>query len=143
MAMDAGKPASWLERLLVLLDWSVLRYLTVGVANTFVGLGTIFACKWFLGLSDVIANAIGYAFGLSLSFLLNKRWTFQFDGAHLPALLRFLGVIMVAYLANVATLLLLIWAGVDSYLAQTLAVAPYTIIGYVGSRYIAFPDQRG
>jgi putative flippase GtrA len=115
-----------------------IRYLVVGAGNTVAGLLVIYACKWLLGLGDITANIIGYAFGFSLSFVLNKHWTFGFRGAAAPALLRFLGVTLVAYLANIVTVLLLIYAGLDSYAAQTAGILPYTILGYLGSRYFAF-----
>lgn len=65
------------------------RFLSVGVANTVVGLLVIYAAKFFLRLGDVPANALGYAVGLLLSFALNSRWTFGYRGTYLPALAKF------------------------------------------------------
>lgn len=74
---------------------------------------------------------------------MNKKWTFRFRGEAVPALLRFLVVTLIAYLANLGTLLLLVQTGVNSYLAQSLAVVPYTIVGYLGSRFFAFGSTPG
>lgn len=121
-----------------LFDLAPFRYLLVGGANTIAGLLIIYGCKWFLGLGDIKANLIGYLCGFVLSFVLNKQWTFRFTGDALPALMRFTAVTLVAYLANISTVLLLVSVGVDSYLAQALGIIPYTIVGYLGSRFFAF-----
>lgn len=124
------------------LDGSAIRYLLVGGANTLVGLLAIYACKWLLGLNDLRANLIGYGAGIALSFALNKRWTFQFAGSTLPALVRFLFVLALAYLANLATVMCLIGCGTNGYLAQAIGIVPYTVLGYLGSRLFAFSSPR-
>jgi putative flippase GtrA len=124
------------------LRFAPIRYVIVGGANTLAGLLIIYACKWFLGLGDLSANLVGYLSGFLLSFLLNKQWTFAFAGDTLPALLRFLFVTVVAYLANIAAVLLLVDVGVDSYVAQAAGIIPYTILGYLGSRFFVFGTLR-
>ena len=119
-----------------------VRYVLVGGANTLVGLASIYAAKWLLTMPDAQANLLGYAIGFTLSFTLNRRWTFRFHGAPLPALARFLVVQLVAYFGNLATVLLFITAGGNSYLAQAVGVVPYALIGYLGSRRYAFPAAR-
>jgi putative flippase GtrA len=121
----------------------VLRFLVVGVMNTMVGLGTIYACKYFLGLGDVPANAVGYTLGLINSFLWNRRWTFAQAGRTHVTILRFALVFLVAYGANLITMMVLRGPmGIDAYIAHALATAPYTVIFYVGSRYFVFESGR-
>jgi len=119
-------------------DWSVLRYLIVGALNTGFGLLVIFGCKWALGMDDIPANMVGYGCGVIFSFVLNAKWTFDYDGPKLTAFLRFVSVLLVAYLANLFTVVTAIDMGVNSYLAQALGVIPYVILGYLGSRLFAF-----
>lgn len=114
------------------------KFLSVGMLNMLVGLLVIYACKWFFNASDVVANAIGYSAGLVNSFALNSRWTFEYQGSQLPALLKFLAVALVAYALNLLTVLLLIRCGVDSYVAQALGIPPYTITTYLASKFIVF-----
>ena len=117
----------------------LLRYLSVGVANTLAGLLVIYTCKWALGTGDVLANLFGYGVGMLVGFQLNKKWTFGHAGDYWASLLRYLGVLACAYLANLATVLYAIEGlGIDGYLAQPLGIVPYTLIGYLGSRYFAF-----
>lgn len=53
-----------------------IRFCSVGVLNTLIGLAIIFGLMRFGGVQYVLANAIGYAIGMMLSFALNRSWTF-------------------------------------------------------------------
>lgn len=117
----------------------IARFLAVGVLNTCVGLGVIYACKYFGGIGDVPANAIGYIVGVVHSFFWNRRWTFAHTGRALPAAARFVGVFLVAYVANLVTAMTAIeMIGIDSYLAHAIAIIPYTALFYLGSRHFVF-----
>lgn len=118
---------------------SLLKYLLAGVANTLITLSVIYLLKWSGTCGDVVANLSGYCIGLTVSFIINSRWTFRHSGPVGPAALRFLVVVGVAYLGNLATVLAAIqWIGLNSYLAQALGVPPYVVLGYLGSRHFAF-----
>lgn len=119
-----------------------IRFIIVGVANTLTGLTIIYVLKFFFDIPDAPANLVGYVIGVLQSFVLNKSWTFRFTGAALPALPRFLIVVSFAYFSNLFTVLTAIAAGVDSYLAQALGVAPYAVFGYLGNKYFVFPEER-
>lgn len=117
---------------------TVVRFVLVGMVNTLVGLTLIYAAKWFLGAGDVAANAFGYSIGLLVSFTLNRAWTFAHRGHAGRAFATFLAVQCVAYGLNLVCVLGLISYGVDSYVAQAFGIPPYTIVSYLGSRYLAF-----
>jgi putative flippase GtrA len=115
------------------------RFLSVGVANTVVGLGTIWALIGWGGWADGPANLAGYMVGLVCSFVLNRRWTFAHEGSWWPALCRFVLVFAVAYAANlVAFFALRDGFSVNPYLAHALATVPYTLLFFIGSRLFAF-----
>lgn len=119
------------------------RFLSVGVANTLVALLVIYAAKWFAGLGDVVANALGYGVGLFISFTLNRRWTFAHDGPQLPALVKFLLVSLVAYGMNLLTVMVAIHGlGLNDYLAQALGIPPYTLTSFFASKYLVFRARR-
>lgn len=119
-----------------------LRFLAVGVVNTACGLVTIYALKAFAAWNDVPANMGGYAVGLTVSFVLNRQWTFAHRGAMAPALLRFLVVWVIAYGANLGLMLYLRdhWQ-VNAYLAHALATMPFTLLSFAGSRWFAFAQR--
>jgi len=116
-----------------------VRFVIVGGINTSIGLLTTWLLKWLGGLGDFPANLGGYALGVCVSFLLNRSWTFNFKGAWLPSVARFLVVVAVAYLANLSVVLLFVHKfGMNGYFAQMFGIPPYTILFYLGSRYFAF-----
>jgi putative flippase GtrA len=119
-----------------------VRFGLVGIANTLTGLSIIYGLKWLFGVHDILANFLGYAIGLCVSYVLNARWTFSFRGPFLVALPRFGLVIVAAYLANLATVTAsLYWLRLDSYVAQAAGVAPYAIVTYCGSKWFAFDEK--
>ena len=115
------------------------RFLSVGLVNTFFGLLIIYATKLFWHFGDVAANVVGYAAGLILSFVLNKRWTFVHSGPWLPALTRFIFVAFVAYGINLATVMTAIsYFDINSYVAQAIGIAPYALTTYLASKHLVF-----
>jgi len=116
-----------------------IRFLIVGAINTASGLITIYLCKWLLESGDLFANMYGYAVGLTLSFLLNRGWTFRHSGNMMTAIPRFLAIFALAYVSNLFAVLIALGAlGMNSYLSQAIGVVPYTLIFYLGSRYFVF-----
>jgi len=119
----------------------VVRFAIVGVANTLVGLALIYLGK-LAGLNDVWANLVGYGICICVSFTLNRRWTFQHDGAARAAFYRYLIVVLCAYLANLGTVLFAIdIISANRYLAQALGVPVYTLVNYFGSKFFAFKNR--
>lgn len=120
------------------------RFLSVGAVNALLGLLVIYAAKWFFGAGDVLANLIGYGVGMTVSFVLNSRWTFDFTGAWKPAFLRFIAVSTVAYAANLLTVLVAIRQfDVNGYLAQALGIPVYTLTVFLASKYLVFRPDAG
>lgn len=118
----------------------MLRYIAVGVVNTGVGLGTIYLGMYALGLSAEAANLVGYCVGIVTSFVLNKYWTFGNFAAARMQFVRFVGVMGVAYLVNLAAVeICMRLLGIAPYLAQPAGILPYTLVGYLGCRHFAFP----
>lgn len=117
---------------------SLSRFATVGILNTGVGLAVIYGCK-AAGLSDVHSNLLGYVFGMGFGFFLNKRWTFRHSGQYLPALARYVMVLLLAYTANLLAVIYAIEVlNMNSYLGQAVGIFPYFIATYFGCRFFAF-----
>ena len=125
-----------------LIRHSAARFLTVGVLNTVVGLSIIYLAKYLGGLGDIAANVTGYSVGLLLSFSLNSKWTFRYDGLLLPAFWKFTVVFISAYLLNLACVLTAIRLGLNAYVAQALGIIPYTVFTYLVSRYFVFRSAK-
>ncbi|UAJ09806.1 GtrA family protein [Glacieibacterium megasporae] len=116
----------------------LLRFLTVGVANTLLTLAIIYLLM-HLGVDYRVANAVGYLVGFVVSFVLNRNWTFAHEGHWVASLARWLVVAAVAYGGNLLTVVVLHqWLGVDARLAQLGGMPVYTLISYAGGRFFAF-----
>ena len=117
-----------------------LRFLLVGVANTIVGYLAILGFQFLVGLHAMVANALGYVTGISVSYLLNRRYTFQSQGSHYRDLPRFLAAGSACYLANLLVLAFLSyhpeWVG--AALAQSVSVATYTVSFYFLNKRLVF-----
>ncbi|MEP6908237.1 MAG: GtrA family protein [Pseudoxanthomonas sp.] len=116
----------------------LLRFLVVGVLNTGLGLVCIYAAMW-LQLDYRVSNGIGYAVGISVSFVLNRNWTFRHRGDWQNSLGRWLGVTALAYSLNILVLIGLHQRlGVNAYAAQLGGAVTYTLAAFMGGRYFAF-----
>jgi putative flippase GtrA len=118
----------------------IIKFSLVGLLNTTVSLAIIFGSKGLLGWSDLIANAAGYFVGMIISFVANRRWTFEHHGTVHTAAARFLIAFGISYGANLGTVFALIEVGVNSYLAHAAGMVPYTLIFYLVSRFFVFAE---
>lgn len=121
---------------------SFARFMLVGLANTFVGFGAILGFQFVLGLSPVSANACGYAIGMSLSYFLNRRYSFRSQRSHRAGVPAFLAASGTCYGLNLIVLnIASSVAWIPPALAQALAVACYTFAFYAISRRLVFTQR--
>jgi len=122
---------------------TLVRYGAVGLVNTAVGYGTILALQLGAGWAPVAANAAGYAVGLAVSYVLNRRFTFASSRPHGETLAPFLGAAALSYTLNLVTLHFasqqLQWAPAA---AQLLAVFSYNVSFYCLSRWFVFRSPQ-
>lgn len=117
----------------------LVNFCLVGVVNTVIGFGTIAVAQLLFGLHPVLANIIGYAAGLTNSYLMNRAFTFSEMSHASGSAFRFVVAFVIAYGANMAVLL----AGLRTFtdhvlLLQGLAMVIYTIIFFVISKIYVF-----
>lgn len=116
-----------------------VRYLLVGGLNTAISAAIIFIVQ-AAGARPVIANIVGYAFGVVLSFALNSKFTFR-TAATRHSAVRFLIVMLVSYLANLATMLSVLHITGAPYIAQLCGIPVYVVVGFIGNKYWAMRDR--
>jgi len=121
----------------------LLRFAAVGVVNTALGYAVIFACMYLAGLGAVTSNVIGYAVGLIVSYLLNRSFTFRSAAPPRREIIRFVAIFLLAYLANLAALVLLIrHAGMHEGAAQVIAGVVYFALSFVLNKYYVFAGRQ-
>lgn len=119
-----------------MIDRTFWRFLLVGIGNTVLGLGTIFAARQFV--PDLIANAIGYLVVVPVSFLTHRDISFRDGGSRLGAFLRYMPVVAMGYGINVIALTSSMSIGVNGYVAQSIAILCHVVTTYTLSRIFVF-----
>ena len=118
------------------------RFVLVGLVNTAVGLLSIYAIIFFFNANPALANAIGYAIGLAVSFALNRLWTFGDTQSIVKVLPRYLTVAGISYLLNLCVVLIgTHYYGIGPYLIQLFGIAVYTPTMFIGCRLFVFNNN--
>jgi putative flippase GtrA len=116
----------------------------VGLANTTIGLLTIYAVLYFITADPAIANAVGYAIGLVFSFVLNRIWTFSDTRSIVKVLPRYLIIAAISYLLNLTVVLIgTHQLGIGPYLVQFFGIGFYTVTMFMGCHWFVFQSING
>jgi putative flippase GtrA len=135
-AAGGGDPMSALLR-------QSIRFGAVGAVNTGVGIAAIYGLMFFAGAGPVAANLAGYATGMAVGFALNRSWTFESRRPVADVLPRYLLVLGLAYVLNLAIVVAATSRlGWNPYLAQLAGIALYTSCSFVGCRRFVFASRR-
>jgi putative flippase GtrA len=120
----------------------LIRYGIAGSANTALGYTVIYVLM-LVSVPPVLSNLVGYAAGLVLAFVLQKRWVFRSKADISREMAKFLAAFVLCYLANLGTLAYLLHqTDVSPYLAQAIAGFVYLIFFFALSRYVVFESNR-
>ena len=123
--------------------WQSMRFILVGIVNTFVGLSCIYGIMYAYDADPGVANLLGYAVGIIVSFTLNKIWTFNNNKPINEVLPKYVFVATTSYLMNLGVVVFATsYLAVNPYLGQLLGVAPYTICMFLGCRWFVFAPRR-
>lgn len=114
------------------------KYLLIGVANTFLGYAIIVSLI-YIGVLPEVSNFLGYACGLVLSYILNKKYCFESNDRHSVAVPKYMISMGICYLLNMLVLLVVYrFYGIDVYVSQFFASCVYVIFGYFLNRNWVF-----
>lgn len=126
-------------------DRTVPKFLLVGVANTIVGAGTMFLLYNLANCSYWLSSAANYIVGGTLSFFLNKYYTFQNKTWSWRQVWKFISNVALCYLVAYGAakpLALRLLSGMPSFVQENVAMLVgmcfYTVLNYLGQRFFAF-----
>lgn len=115
---------------------NLLRYATVGVVSNGV-LYLLFVLLIWAGMQAPVTAALCYVLGLALSYLLNRRWSFESAATHRRDLPRFLFSYGAGFLATMVFIVLLTrWMRPE--FAQILNVGLTAMVIYLCLRLTGF-----
>lgn len=134
--------------MLKLFDNTLLRFLLVGVVNTLVGCGTMFLLYNLLHCSYWVSSAANYVIGGSVSFLLNKVFTFRTKSWTWKEVGKFVVTVALCYLLAYgiakpfsAWLLQAQPLAVKENIAMLVGMCLYTGLNYLGQYFFAFAKK--
>lgn len=120
----------------------ILRFAIAGLLNTAVGLSVTLALDIGLGVSPALSNAAGYAVGIMVSWLLQRRFVFRSDQSGWATKARWITVIAVSFAVNQGVLYALGLLLGDEPLMRTasqiVAMGTYTVVQFVLMRLWVF-----
>jgi putative flippase GtrA len=115
-----------------------IRYVVVGLASNAV-IYFAYLLLTQLGMGPKLAMSLLYGVGVLQTFVFNKKWSFRFEGAATPALVRYLVVYAVGYAVNLLALMLLVdQAQLPHQLVQGAMIFIVAIMLFIAQRYWAF-----
>ena len=128
------------DKLKNILDVTFWKFVLVGIVNTLVGTGVMFAAYNLLHLSYWVSSASNYVVGSVVSYFLNKYFTFQNKEKSWKQLGRFILNITVCYLLayGMAWILHGQSKSVQDNLSMLVGMGAFVVFNYAGQRLIVF-----
>ncbi|MEH7387181.1 GtrA family protein [Bacillus sp. JJ1521] len=124
---------------------TLFRFLLVGVLNTLVGLSSIFLLLQVVGLSYWLSTFLGNSIGGAVSYMLNRRFTFDSKTSYGRSIPLFIVVILGCYFLSFSISKILagfIFVQYPNEIAVLLGTGLYTILNYLGQKHIVFPKKK-
>ena len=129
-------------------DTTFLKFMLVGVVNTLVGTAVMFFCFNVLAWSYWVSSALNYMVGSIVSYLLNKRYTFQQKGHDWHTVWKFIVNVSVCYVLAyglakpfVAWLLSGVTTNIQGNAALFVGMVLFVGFNYIGQRFWAFSTR--
>ena len=132
-------------------DRSFITFLVVGVVNTLFGTAIMFVLYNVFGCSYWLSSFCDYFFGSILSYFLNKRFTFHYQGTDWRSIAKFALNIVVCYLVAYSVALPLTRTALEHLhlskavvenIAMLVGTVLFMVINYVGQKFFAFRKRQ-
>jgi len=120
-----------------------MRYVLVGLISNAILYG-IYIVLTSLGMGPKLAMSLFYGVGVIQTFVFNKQWSFRFNGAAAPALVRYATTYAFCYVINFSALMLLVdQMELPHQWVQGVMIVVIAIMLFLAQRYWVFaPTKR-
>ncbi len=120
-----------------------IRYVLVGLVSNAIIYG-IYIVLTSLGMGPKLAMSLLYGVGVIQTFVFNKQWSFRFNGAAAPALMRYATAYALGYVINFSALMLLVdQMELPHQWVQGVMIVVVAIMLFLAQRYWVFaPPAR-
>ena len=117
----------------------LIRYLAAGIINTLVGYCVFLVMLNVIGLNPYYSNAISYAFGLIVAYIMNLLFVFKKSSHSLRSGYRFFIGFGISYGLNIMVFnASILYFKFQAEISQIMAMASYTICFYLINRYFVW-----
>lgn len=130
-------------------DATFLKFMLVGVMNTLIGTAVMFFCFNILTWSYWVSSALNYIIGSIVSYLLNKRFTFQQKGHNWYTVWKFIVNVSVCYVLAyglakpfVTWILSGVTTNIQGNVALLVGMVLFVGLNYIGQRFWAFSPKK-
>mgnify|MGYP001818011715 CR=1 FL=1 len=114
------------------------RFMVVGILSNF-ALFLFYLLFTELGLGPKLAMTVMYLIGVTQTFIFNRTWTFENEGAAGPALLRYVISYALGYILNFSMLWWLVDVlGYPHQLVQAVMIFLFALAFFLAQRYWIF-----
>jgi putative flippase GtrA len=99
---------------------------------------SLFSLLMVLGVHYLVASAVGYASGIIVSFLINRRYVFRSTGDSRRQLARYTLIYLGAMLVQLGLLEVFVRIGSDPFIANACAIIIVVILNFFVIRRFVF-----
>lgn len=99
---------------------------------------SIFTVLMILGVHYVVSSAVGYASGIIVSFLINRRYVFKSTDDSRSQLVRYTFIYLAAMFVQLGLLEALVRSGLDPFIANALAIIVVVVLNFFVIRRFVF-----
>lgn len=114
------------------------RFLAVGVATTIVHYGVLIALVEAFGIGPVLGTTAGFIAAVFLSYLLNRRYTFEVRPEFGSGLIKYYASVSMGLVINAGLMALLTSWGVNYIVAQIIASGAALVWNFIAARFLVF-----
>lgn len=131
-----------------IIDKKLLKFIIVGIINTLFGMAIMFGAYNLLGCSYWLSSAANYVLVSILSYVLNRKFTFEHEGNAATSGIRFVINIAACYfiaygIAKPAAISVLSGSSivVQENIAMLAGMCIFTGLNYIGQRFFVFRED--
>ena len=131
-----------------ILENTFIKFILVGLVNTFVGMSVMFVCYNVLNCNYWFSSTMNYVTGSVISYYLNKNFTFRNKARNWRIVVKFIINIVICYLLAFGLaqkLALIILSGYALHFQENIAMfagsAIFIILNYIGQKLWAFSNK--
>lgn len=116
-----------------------IRYAIVGIVSNTIGF-LLYLVLTAAGMEHKLAMTILYGVGVAQTFIFNKRWSFQHNGVHGSAFVRYSIAYGLGYAINLIALIVMVdYVGYPHEIVQGVMVISLAVMLFLLQKFWVFP----